>query len=155
MISARFLFPNRGNALIGVLGLTMTGGRKISLRNLTSLAVAALLLAGCATPDSSDTMKLAAPLREGILAGDLGTQLPDRAKKRAADAEYKALEGGQTGAPVNWKMADVQGTVVPQQPYSVGSTNCRRYTHTITQDGIARSATGTACRRDGVWRPLS
>jgi surface antigen len=133
----------------------MAGGRKISVRNFTFLAMAALLLAGCASLDSSDTMKLAAPLREGILAGDLGTELPDKVKKRAADAEYKALEGGQTGAPVNWKVAEVQGTVVPQQPYSVGSTNCRRYTHTITQDGIARSATGTACRRDGLWRPLS
>ena len=115
----------------------------------------ALTLAGCATTGSGDTARLAAPLRDGILAGDLGTNLPDKARKRAADAEYKALEGGQTGAPVTWKVADIQGTVVPQQPYSVGSTNCRRYTHTITQDGAARSATGTACRRDGVWKPLS
>jgi surface antigen len=111
------------------------------------MAVAALVLSGCSTLESSDTVRL--------LAGDLGAELPDKAKKRAADAEYRALEAGQTGAPVTWKLAEVQGSVVPQQPYSVGSTNCRRYTHTITQDGMARSATGTACRRDGVWRPLT
>jgi surface antigen len=125
------------------------------LRAFFGMAVAALVLSGCSTLESSDTVRLAAPLREGILAGDLGAELPDKAKKRAADAEYRALEAGQTGAPVTWKLAEVQGSVVPQQPYSVGSTNCRRYTHTITQDGMARSATGTACRRDGVWRPLT
>ncbi len=150
-----FLFPNQVGDINGVGGLMLAGRRESPLRKLIFMAVASLSLSSCATLDSSETMKLAAPLRDGILAGDLGAELPDKVKKRAADAEYKALEGGQTGAPVTWKIAEVQGTVVPQQPYSVGSTNCRRYTHTITKDGIARSATGTACRRDGVWRPLS
>jgi len=125
------------------------------LRAFLCIAVAALVLSGCSATGNGDTARLAAPLREGILAGDLGAELTDKAKKRAADAEYRALEAGQTGAPVTWKLAEVQGSVVPQQPYSVGSTNCRRYTHTITSDGMARSATGTACRREGVWRPLS
>lgn len=128
------------------------------LRPLMIIACVAMFAttSGCATPDTGSASRLAAPLREGIIAGDLGAELPERAKKRAAEAEYKALEGGLAGAPISWKVGDVQGTVVPQQPYSVGSINCRRYTHTITEDGKARSATGTACRReDGAWRPLS
>jgi surface antigen len=119
-------------------------------------AASLAVLTGCASLDNSAAARVAAPLRDGIIAGELGQDLPERARNRAVETEYKALEGGLTGAPVEWRSGDIQGTVTPQQPYSVGSINCRRYTHTITQDGRARSATGTACRReDGSWRPLS
>jgi surface antigen len=114
-------------------------------------------VSGCTTFDTSGTARISAPLREGVLAGDIGQGLTDRARRKAAEAEYKALEGGKAGVPVAWRLNEtVQGSVVPEQPYSVGAANCRRYTHTISQDGKVRSATGTACRReDGVWRPLS
>lgn len=128
------------------------------LRPLLSMAGAAFLavISGCASLDTSATARLVAPLRDGIIAGELGEGLPERARKQAVQAEYKALESGLTGAPVEWRSGDIQGTVTPQQPYSVGSNNCRRYTHTISQDGSTRSATGTACRReDSSWRPLS
>ena len=128
------------------------------MRLIAPVAVCAAFLAlgGCVTLDTSGTTKLASPLREGVLAGELGTGLSERARRKAAEAEYKALEGGQAGVPVAWKLNDlVQGSVVPEQPYSVGSANCRRYTHTVSQDGVVRTGTGIACRReDGVWRPL-
>ena len=116
-----------------------------------------LSLSGCDSFGASASANLSLALRGGILSGDLGAGLPENARRSAADAEYRALEGGQTNAPVAWKISDtLQGSVVPQQPYAVGSANCRRYTHTITQAGAIRTATGTACRReDGVWRPLA
>ena len=56
-----------------------------------------------------------------------------------------------------WKAsADVFGSVVPQQPFTVGATNCRRYAHTVSVSGRVTSAAATACRgEDGVWAPLS
>ncbi len=123
----------------------------------TAFCLSVAVLTGCSTMVDGSSAKLSVPLREGILAGDIGTGLSETAKRSAADAEFRALEGGQTGAPVAWKISDtVQGSVVPQQPYAVGSANCRRYSHSITSSGQVRTATGTACRReDGIWRPLA
>ena len=123
------------------------------------ILLAALSLAGCSSLTAgSEPNILIAPLNEeGLLAGELGSSLNASARRKAAEAEYRALESGQTGMPVPWKMSDnLYGNVVPQQPYSVGSSNCRRYVHTVTEKGQVRSATGTACRNDeGIWQPLS
>lgn len=115
-----------------------------------------LLVSGCSTFEANSGGTTVLSLRDGILAGELGAGLPEKASKRAAEAEYRALESGLTGAPLAWKVSDaIQGSVVPQQPYAIGAANCRRYTHTVSIDGQIRTATGTACRReDGVWRPL-
>jgi surface antigen len=133
------------------------GKDPLRFRLLIPLFAAILAASGCTTFDTSGTARISAPLRDGVLAGDLSSGLSDRAVRMAAEAEYKALEGGRAGVPVTWQLNEnVRGSVVPEQPYSVGAANCRRYTHTISQDGTVRSATGTACRReDGVWRPLS
>ena len=116
------------------------------------------ILAGCASVASGAVNNLVEPLRsQGILAGQLGQGLPQDAVARAAEAEYRALEAGQTGAPTAWRSSDrIFGSVVPQQPYSVGPSNCRRYSHTISVNGESRQASGTACRQgNGSWRPLS
>jgi len=125
-------------------------------------ATALLLLAavaGCgANARDRGVSTVALSLKErGVLAGPLGSSLNDAALAKAADAEYRALEGGQTGVPVAWRVSDaVFGAVVPQQPFSVGPANCRRYSHSVTVSGQTRSASGTACRQeDGSWRPLT
>lgn len=125
---------------------------------VVSLMAALIVLAGCSASRGGPELRLAVPLKDaGVLSGKLGAGLPEQALARAAEAEYRALEGGQTGAPVAWKHSDaVFGSVVPQQPYSVGSINCRRYSHTISVSGETRAASGTACRQEnGSWRPLS
>jgi surface antigen len=129
----------------------------VRLSLLPFLLTLATALSGCSTFGGGAMSQEALALRAGILAGELGEGLPENAKRAAADAEYRALEGGAAGAPVTWKISDtVQGNVVPQQPYAVGSSNCRRYTHTVSFSGQIRNAVGTACRReDGVWRPLA
>lgn len=124
-----------------------------------------VLIAGlAAVPSSCQTLsgnpsitQLSASLKTGLLAGDLGAALDDKTRKLAASAEYRALEGGVAGAPVNWKASNTLfGSVVPQQSFSVGATNCRRYVHSISQDGVLRSASATACRsEDGMWLPIS
>lgn len=126
---------------------------------LLAAAVFAVMpvLAGCTTLGSGQSSVLASSLQAGILAGEIGIGLNSSARALAATAEYEALESGRTGVPVNWKQSDrVFGNVVPQQPFSVGATNCRRYVHTINLGGTDRSAAGTACRsEDGVWEPLA
>ena len=129
------------------------------MRNLFARVLAILatcLLTGCATLASGAVTNLSAPLRQGVLSGKLGEGLPQDALAMASDAEYRALERGQTGMPIAWKSSErIFGSVVPQQPYSVGPTNCRRYLHTISVSGETRAATGTACRQEtGAWRPL-
>lgn len=133
----------------------LTGFNKSPNLWLANLCVLAAL-GGCTTLSAGQA---GAPLAlaNGVLAGEIGAGLSDAARQRAASAELRALETGQTGLPVSWKVSEgVFGTVTPQQPYSVGATNCRRYTHSVTSDGVSRSATGTACRSaDGKWEPLA
>ena len=125
------------------------------MRRLAVLPVAALVV-GCTTLGAGQSSVLASSLQSGILAGEVGAGLNAPARALAATAEYEALESGRAGVPVSWKQSDrVYGNVVPQQPFSVGATNCRRYVHTVTVGGADRSAAGTACRsEDGVWEPL-
>lgn len=119
-------------------------------------AALATLLAGCDTTGTRSGPALSA-LSAGVLASDFGSGLDPKARKLAANAEFVALETGRAGAEVPWKASDtVYGSVIPQQPYQVGSSNCRRYVHTITQKGQSRSTAATACRNaDGIWQPLS
>ena len=67
-------------------------------------------LSGCAsTSKMSDSLTLASvsalarPLSEGILGSDFGETLDRTSKNRAVQAEYIALEKGQSGSPVVWK----------------------------------------------------
>ncbi|MEM7461692.1 MAG: hypothetical protein AAF362_03340 [Pseudomonadota bacterium] len=131
--------------------------KALRIREIAFLSLSMLFLQACTSTNASIPPGLVESLDAGVLAGDLGDPLDKKARKLAVEAEYKALEAGQTGMPVPWKLTDnIYGNVVPQQPYSVGSVNCRRYVHTINSKGEIRSATGTACRNDeGVWQPLS
>ena len=100
---------------------------------------------------------IAGALVGGVIGGSIGRGLDNRSKDAALAAEYNALERGPAGQPVAWQGTnDTYGQVVPQQPYQVGSQNCRRYTHTIYVDGTSQEASGTACRNsDGTWQTLS
>ncbi|MEZ5790484.1 MAG: hypothetical protein R3D34_06745 [Nitratireductor sp.] len=120
------------------------------------VAILAVGLAGCETTGTRSGPAVSA-LSAGVLASDFGSGLDPRARKMAANAEFVALETGRAGAEIPWKASEtVYGSVIPQQPYQVGSSNCRRYVHTITQNGQSRSTAATACRNaDGIWVPLS
>ena len=97
-------------------------------------------------------------LAGGLIGANVGRKLDYASRQNALSAEYNALEYGSPGTPVNWQGSSSRtyGTVVPQQTYQVGSSNCRRYTHTIYIDGRPETAAGTACRNpDGSWTPLA
>ena len=94
----------------------------------------------------------------GLIGGNLGKGLDDKERRKALETEYRALEYGQSGQSVTWKGSDEgrSGTVVPAQPYRVGSQDCRQYSHTVEVNGTSQTARGTACRNaDGSWTTLS
>lgn len=92
----------------------------------------------------------------GLVGGAMGADLSRIARREALEAEYRALENTPPGEPVTWQApSGSQGTVRAAQPYSVGSQNCRQYTHRLEAGGATQEARGTACRNpDGSWTLL-
>ncbi|OYR19562.1 hypothetical protein [Brucella thiophenivorans] len=99
---------------------------------------------------------LLASLDAGLL-GSAAAQLTAPDRKKALEAEYRALEYSPAGKAVSWSgSGSTSGDVVAAQPYQVGSQNCRQYTHSFTIAGAPQTARGTACRNaDGSWTPLT
>lgn len=135
----------------------------VPIAHLLVCTVLLIGLGGCASTRKisdpltlSSVSALAQPLSAGILGGDFGQSLDRTSMNRAVQAEYIALEKGRSGSPVKWKgLSEISGKVIPQQPYQVGSSDCRRYEHILQDGGTEKRATGTACRNDkGSWVPL-
>jgi len=141
-----------------------------------ALVSALLALSGCGTlskgggPDISITNPPAPPsntkvattiisaMAGGLVGGSIGSGLNDGEKRKALEAEYKALEYTASGQKVTWKSDSSahSGEVVAAQPYRVGSQDCRQYTHTVFTGTASQTARGTACRNgDGSWTPLT
>lgn len=94
----------------------------------------------------------------GLVSGSIGAGLKESEKRKALEAEYKALEYTASGQKVTWKSdrSAHYGEVVAAQPYRVGSQDCRQYTHTVFTGAAGATARGTACRNaDGSWTPLT
>jgi surface antigen len=93
----------------------------------------------------------------GIIATNIAPRLSNGERRRALEAEYKALENAPVGQSVAWsnERGTVSGQVSAAQAYQVGSQNCRQYTHTVLVDGQSLVARGTAFRNEqGNWTPL-
>ncbi|TKT81242.1 hypothetical protein [Aquamicrobium sp. LC103] len=93
----------------------------------------------------------------GLIGQSIGEDLDRSERRRALEAEYRALEYTPSGQRVTWgKTGSRQyGEVVAGSPYRVGSQDCRQYTHTVYTRGVSQSARGAACRNvDGSWTPL-
>ncbi|SUU91056.1 surface antigen [Aminobacter aminovorans] len=92
----------------------------------------------------------------GLIGGTIGNGLNSDDRRKALEAEYRALEYGQGGQAVAWKGDGRSGEVVAAQPYRVGSQDCRQYSQTVFTTGTPLVARGTACRNaDGSWTPLT
>lgn len=94
----------------------------------------------------------------GLVGGQIGRGLDERDRRIALQAEYQALEYTPSGRAVPWTSdgSGRRGEVTAGQPYSVGSQNCRQYSHTIFIGSEPQTARGAACRnQDGSWTPLT
>ncbi|MCO5063105.1 MAG: RT0821/Lpp0805 family surface protein [Rhizobiaceae bacterium] len=127
--------------------------------------VFAALLQGCAsTGNVSDggerfpSESVITALGGGLIGGSIGRDLSSRDRRKALEAEYKALEYGQGGQVITWQssLGSSRGEVVAAQPYRVGSQDCRQYVHTLYTGDASQTARGTACRNpDGSWSLLN
>ena len=130
------------------------------------VALACLGLGGCTTtsltgsaatrPATADS--IIAAMKGGLIGGDLGANLGSRDRRKALEAEYRALEYTTPGTPVAWRSEDgrITGRVVAAQPYRVGSQDCRQYSHAVASGAEESDARGTACRSpNGSWTPLT
>jgi surface antigen len=94
----------------------------------------------------------------GIAGKEIGREMSTRERGIAADAEYRALEYGQSGSKTAWSYPAMnhRGAIVPGRPYKKGEQYCRTYTHTVTRGGSPEIVKGVACRDDnGTWRGVS
>ena len=149
------------------------------IRTLAVTGIATLALTGCFTSNPQQSMGTLFGAGAGALAGGMatgnaggaivgamaggmlgniaGASLDAANRRPAAEAEYRALEYGRVGAPVEWRgTGGYHGDVVAGAPYRVNDFNCRDYTHTIYVDGQPKVGRGTACKQgDGTWRLIS
>jgi surface antigen len=75
-------------------------------------------------------------------------------KSKVKESEEKTLNFGQPLQSNKWVGASgVSGTVVGYQLFRVGSEQCRRFKHSVTNSKSTETAEATACLgSDGKWR---
>jgi surface antigen len=94
----------------------------------------------------------------GIVGSEIGRSMDEQDRMYARQAEYAALEEGESDRPRRWRNPDNgrYGDVVPGRPYKRSGVDCRDYTHTVYIDGRPQTMHGTACRNpDGSWRSVA
>ena len=90
----------------------------------------------------------------GIVGSEIGRSLDEQDRRYAQEAEFDALERGQSGVSRQWRNPENgrYGEVVPSRPYKRGQLDCRDYTHKIYIDGRPQAMRGTAGRKPaGTW----
>ena len=84
---------------------------------------------GFVSPSGESGTAVAGFVGGGLINTPVGSGINRSVKMQALEAEYRALETGQTGEAYKWGDGNgPSGTVVAAQPYRVGSQNCRQYT---------------------------
>lgn len=147
---------------------------------IITLSAAGLALAGCADgPNHAETGTVIGAVAGGIIGNQVGSgtgnvlataagvvvggivghtigqALDDHDRRLAQEAEFAALEEGESGEVVPWRNPDSghYGEVVPSRAYRRGDRQCREFEHRIFIDGRRETMRGTACRNpDGTWR---
>lgn len=142
--------------LLAVSGCTTTGFKSTQGGSATGVSLGTA--AGSAAGSGRVASTIISAMGGGLIGGSVGAGLDDSERRKALEAEYRALEYTQSGQPVLWQgnQSGRSGQVVAAQPYRVGSQDCRQYTQTVYINGQSRVARGTACRNpDGSWTPLT
>lgn len=93
----------------------------------------------------------------GVVGHSIGQSLDEQDRMLAQEAEYAALESGESDVPRSWRNPDNghYGEVVPSRSYRRNERDCRDFRHTVYIDGRPQTMNGTACRNpDGTWRNI-
>lgn len=89
---------------------------------------------------------------------DFGQSLNQSDKEKLTEAEFRALNYGSSGVPMDWKgsSADTSGSVLVFQPFKVGGSRCRRFQHNVLSGSKSETVAGTACiRESGAWELIT
>jgi len=149
MMVSRFSHP------VSVASMMFAVALALSACGTTGKGTDLASLGGGSTAQKPET-SLLTPLGNGLL-GNSANQLNAADRKKALEAEYRALEYSPAGKAVSWSgSGSNSGDVTAAQPYQVGSQNCRQYSHSFNIGGSQQTSRGTACRNpDGSWTPLT
>lgn len=86
----------------------------------------------------------------GLVGNSIGRKLDEEDRRAAEEAEYRALEYGESGSSTPWRGREGHsGAIIVEKPYRQNEEHCRRYTHTVIIDGRPEKIRGTACRGEG------
>lgn len=144
---------------VGLMALSMAACESKQDSGMVVGAVAGGLLGNQFGKGSGNVAATAAgALIGGIVGSEIGRSMDEQDRMLAQQAEYEALERGQSGVSRSWRNPENgrYGEFTPSRPYRRGSDDCRDYTHTIYMDGRPRTMRGTACRNhDGTWRNVA
>lgn len=149
MMVSRFSHP------VSVASTMLAVALALSACGTTGKGTGLASLGGGSTEQKPETSLLTS-LGNGLL-GSAANQLNAADRKKALEAEYRALEYSPAGKAVSWSgSGSNSGDVTAAQPYQVGSQNCRQYSHSFNIGGSQQTSRGTACRNpDGSWTPLT
>lgn len=151
----------RTTAIVGVCASLIAGcAGDPGPRTVSGAAGGALVggAIGALTGSGSAGNIVAGALIGGLVGGAIGNALDEEDRRRAYDAEMRALEYGGPGTPVRWNgEGGNYGIIQPGPVYARGSyQKCRDYSHTIYVRGRPEVARGVACRNpDGTWTQIS
>ncbi|MEM6461265.1 MAG: hypothetical protein AAF724_05045 [Pseudomonadota bacterium] len=129
--------------LLAVGGCAQTGGQNSRLHSFV--------------PQSPGAPAVIDALNGGIIDPTVSARLSADDRRRALEAEYRALEVAPSGQVISWTGRDgrISGEVFAAPPYEVGSQNCRQYVHKVVEGAETVTTRGAACRSDdGNWTPL-
>jgi surface antigen len=145
---------------------------------LTSLALT-MFATGCATNEQNGTLigagtgaiignqfghgggrvaaTLGGALVGGFIGNRIGASMDEEDRRRAAEAQYAALENGRDGVRAEWRNPDNghYGYVTPRHVYMRDSMTCRDFEQTVFIHGRPETVITRACRGpDGAWREV-
>lgn len=141
----------------------MNSGRLMALTVMFALGLAGCSLSG--SQQGSSTLAGGSAVSGyapetyslGLIGGAIGEELDVADRRTAMDAEFRALEYGRAGGPVEWRSKNgrIYGAVVTGARYQVNDFACREITHTLYINDQPQVAHGTACRQpDGTWKSV-
>ena len=76
-------------------------------------------------------------------------------RRKLSQAEMQALDFAAADEPILWQGArkSVSGKVTAYQPFRVGNSNCRRFSHVVVSDEKENELSATACKnKENSWQ---
>lgn len=148
------LIAGLGMVTLGLAGCGPNGPNKADTGTVVGAVAGGILGNQVGSGTGKVLATVAGAFVGGIVGHSIGNSLDQQDRMLAQQAEYAALERGQSGEVSTWRNPDSgrYGEIIPSRPYRRGARDCRDFTHKVYIDGRPQAMRGTACRNpDGTW----